>query len=102
MTSKHTPTPWSYKATDEGFDINSGSGNPVAYVGSSPVDKANAAFIVEAVNSHDTLLRQRDELRLVLKRAEQYLEDIQCAPELLKDIGKAIANSATIAKEKQP
>jgi len=61
MKTKHTPLPWEVGSTgDDGrIRINSEEQRTVAYVaGSSMVEvKANAEFIVKAVNCHEELLQ---------------------------------------------
>jgi len=60
---KHTPTPWGY-TYDGSSDwsigpVNDPQSNPVMNVWSKDDDKAraNAGFIVRAVNSHEALLK---------------------------------------------
>lgn len=63
-TIKHTPAPWkSFDKTlpDASTDfpctvITASNGCPLAYVGNHAGYKANAAFIIKAVNCHDELL----------------------------------------------
>lgn len=84
----HTPTPWAIDGDDEGFDgipyIEIAAGTcgmssykpiaqvqPTFYPGTDDFalevqDRANAALIVRAVNSHEALVE-------ALKRAEQFI-----------------------------
>jgi hypothetical protein len=68
--SNHTPTPWlaevcEYGATE--FDILSLDGKKETRV-AAEVSKQDAAFIVEACNAHERLVRERDELVTALRK----------------------------------
>ena len=56
MKANHTATPWQVHiatTTRNGYDVESTKGVLIAY---NLRDKANAAFIVRAVNAHDELV----------------------------------------------
>lgn len=69
--SEHTPTPWQTKEghsvvsilSDTGIRIATTDGTPY-YKSVGELDKANAAFIVKAVNSHDDLVAALQALRM--------------------------------------
>lgn len=68
--AKHTPTPWE---ADWGAMLIDGSdGRAVAVICTNwrAIDeyRANLSLIVECVNSHATLVKQRDELLALVKR----------------------------------
>ena len=75
---KHTPTPWKYTGDEDGDFVIWGAGdkdNWIANVGGviqpvgsiDPQEKANAEFIVKAVNSHESLIQ-------LLKSAHEIIE----------------------------
>ena len=86
---KHTPTPWELHQDE---DLKSwfiwAKGNMAASLPrrTDGVDKANAEFIVRAVNSHEALLNK-------LKHAQARLFVHEGNSELYDEIGKAIAQA---------
>lgn len=74
----HTKTPWTLEASFDGYcDINIMSGDDAVIEWTENIDhkdreKANAEFIVKAVNSHVPLLKA---LELLLER---YVELVAC------------------------
>lgn len=86
--SKHTPTPWhiaEYGIDNPSYTIVMG-GKPIAKICSPRENgegnnipkqdeaEANAAFIVEACNSHDSLTQENKALREALLSAQAHLE----------------------------
>lgn len=72
--AKRTPGPWSTDADDLGVWINCAAPEPIAKMGKSTNHnaRANAAFIVEACNSHDALLSQLNEAVGALEKIAEY------------------------------
>lgn len=77
MTTKHTPTPWQVTEGSQsahccfGNSIIGSDCSPVcetitSFSGQDELEKANAAFIVRAVNSHDTLVDALKNARIAL------------------------------------
>jgi hypothetical protein len=70
--TKHTPTPWRhfpYAGSDFGICGDEETHKDLAIVrGIGNNDDTNAAHIVECVNSHDTLVAERDEFRRILEQ----------------------------------
>lgn len=71
---KHTPTPWRMEIEDEGFisifgsRLNQTCGDQVALTPmKKDEDKANAEFILRAVNSHEALLAAAKHMRDTLE-----------------------------------
>lgn len=75
MTTKHTPTPWtlSQYTNYEGFSIVSQDGECLAErwydkartVPQNEVLKANAAFMVRAVNGHEALVEALTKIQII-------------------------------------
>ena len=102
---EHTPTDWQ---THGGEFIRDGDGRALAYCQSASGKRsvkevhANAAFIVQAVNSHDTLV---DALKIAVIDLEDWLNpdgdfDVseQGLRDLRKHLDKAIANATKEGK----
>lgn len=67
MNPKHTPTPWKLENSSTVI-VPDGAGGTIAEVYGDDVkeQKANAAFIVKAVNAHDVLVT-------ALRRTEKHV-----------------------------
>lgn len=69
LEAKHVPTPWECREENGYYGID--TGNPKEQIANTSfdgsLDKANAEFIVRAVNSHDALLEE-------LKEQKTYME----------------------------
>lgn len=63
-TPKHTPTPWKYDKNGPGNNIRDNEDCIIAHANSYYKEyRANACFIVRAVNSHDDLVELLRDLR---------------------------------------
>jgi hypothetical protein len=75
--TQHSPTPWSIDHDDPTLihENSDGRWRPVAEVFGNglPNAQANAAFIVDSVNSHARLTEQRDELLAALRNSTSKL-----------------------------
>ncbi len=101
----HTPTPWQCATTKGGIPAIYGSRrhSPVCYFGQGidetlsvlPGDKANAEFIVRAVNAHDELVALVRDLRAAIGTYAVRESDGQLHPMLI-----AAHNAATAALAK--
>lgn len=76
--TEHTPTPWGVALDTDGFtNIVSPNADGTLELmiaecyGPQDIQKANAAFIVEACNTHSTLLSRLDALRAGLEKIER-------------------------------
>jgi len=88
--SKHTPTPWEFQDIsnshhDDGLGyINGPDGIEIDHHGSNRRSKeenlANAAFIVEACNSHDALVAENKRLRKALNNAIEHCQEMLGEP----------------------
>jgi hypothetical protein len=58
----HTPTPWLSQYNGENWHITDGHSFVASLCGNSKIDATNAAFIVRAVNSHESLVNACGEL----------------------------------------
>lgn len=97
--TQHTPTPWTYRKAQQHFYIEAenapGFGRSVAevrFVGNHDTgwtSEANAAFIVTAVNSHETLIQAVKDLRYafyVENSSKKLKEAFSKHADVLKDI----------------
>jgi hypothetical protein len=85
IMSKHTPTPWSFRELrgDDGLGYIEADGHDIIHAGVRDLDaetnRANAAFIVRAVNAHDKLANAMEDILAFL--AEKFAEyDEPCDP----------------------
>ena len=80
MTTKHTATPWRAEPDSEPSDFygaiyeGTTSLTPLALVEQGPNAKANADFIVWAVNNHDALLEALERLLSLVGDGCDYVE----------------------------
>lgn len=114
--SEHTPTPWAADPDDrEDMEWNihiveaSQPHMRVCFMTSNGPAEANAAFIVEAVNNHETLKAEITRLRSELEQAKGQVESLRNALEpfialrdqsptqMAKVIHKGIAGTIPIA-----
>lgn len=88
MSAEHTPTPWSVASKDraiirevpgmaDGYDHYMVGVLSSHSVVSHEEAKANAAFIVEAVNNHDRLTAEVSALRKALEEYETALDEAE-------------------------
>lgn len=98
----NTPTPWAMRERSaprevrlkrRHWEIGAPNGFGVAIV--FGIDDGNAAFIVEAVNAHASLLRQREDLVAALERAKKCIRiwHGRASPEM-KQINAALASAS--------
>ena len=72
--SKHTPTPWSFRELrgDDGLGYIEADGHDIIHAGVRDLDaetnRANAAFIVLAVNVHDKLVEALEKIEAALRK----------------------------------
>lgn len=106
----HTPTPWKI---DESGDIVTEEGGLVAtpYDGTLllwtdfGVADANASLIMEAVNTHESLTRQRDELREALTLCNRVFGRINLGtlpPDVASDVWDAQVKLRTALANSKP
>lgn len=89
MTEKHTPTPWELIDVLGNVTVMAGDIQLLSYYSPAPVNRANAALIVRAVNSHEQLVSA---LKLVSKAMDELMPGL---PNLACDVG--LINDACIA-----
>lgn len=82
---EHTPTPWPEPMKGISYldDSKSWMVPGIAHCGDGEASEANAAFIVEAVNSHERLTGENAKLRAALEKIKEltYRDDVE-GPEL--------------------
>jgi hypothetical protein len=95
--TKHSPTPWARGYKSYGMvEINDSDGGFVMNI----VDDEDLPFLLEAVNSHDALKQERDELRGLLARALPYIKTCrELVPREAVGIHKSVDEITAQAKQ---
>jgi hypothetical protein len=105
----HTPTPWKISQIGVGFEVESADGACLAQAQMiSPEDvragsitrKANAVFIVEAVNAHAKLVSEREMLLKVMRGINDLANLVGQQPEFSFKVQR-MAQAAILAVEKE-
>ncbi len=112
MTTTHTPTPWRIEEDNLGCKNIGADAEPEGFfslgythgLDSEDIDLANAAFIVQACNSHDALLAAAEAGLTALYEAQGEWADVlpPYAPEWtypLKDAAEDLETAIKLAKE---
>ena len=89
-----SPTPWRVENVNQTYHVDAADGGFVALF----VSEANAAFIVEAVNSYEALIQERDRLLAENTRLRNFAKWIVTA---LDSAARALPFSALLREARE-